>query len=83
MNFICMFKLVLYFNVRMLIGNMILFCVICLWIIVILLQKLYVYWLKFYFILIIYIIVEYIGMYDSKNRKYMYIVGVKNLYVIE
>lgn len=83
MNFICMFELVLYFNVRMLIGNMILFCVICLWIIVILLQKLYVYWLKFYFILIIYIIVEYIGMYDSKNRKYMYIVGGKNLYVIE
>lgn len=83
MNLICMFKLVLYFNVRMLIGNMILFCVICLWIIVILLQKLYVYWLKFYFILIIYIIVEYIGMYDSKNRKYMYIVGVKNLYVVE
>lgn len=77
MNFICMFKLALYFNARMSIGNTILPCVTCLWITATLLQKSYVYRPKPHFISIIYIIAEYIGMHDSKNRKY--IVGVKNV----
>lgn len=83
MNFICMFKLALYFNARMSIGNTILPCVTCLWITATLLQKSYVYRPKPHFISIIYIIAEYILMHDSKNRKYMYIVGVKNLHVTE
>lgn len=83
MNLICMFKLALYFNARMSIGNTILPCVTCQWITAILLQKSYVYRPKPHFISIIYIIAEYIGMHDSKNRKYMYIVGVKNLHVTE
>lgn len=83
MNLICMFKLALYFNARMSIGNTIMPCVTCLWITATLLQKSYVYRPKPHFISIIYIIAEYIGMHDSKNRKYMYIVGVKNLHVAE
>lgn len=78
-----MFKLALYFNARMSIGNTILPCVTCQWITATLLQKSYVYRPKPHFISIIYIIAEYIGMHDSKNRKYMYIVGVKNLHVAE